>query len=113
MGSQKGIPHRYHSKEFKLRAVQLVLSGKSAVEVGKEISVRGSLVCTWVRQYQEGGEPALEPKRKPGNSLCKYSSRKELSEVEQLRYELAKAKVELARLKKVYEAQRRCCPEKK
>lgn len=47
MGGQKGIPHRYHSKEFKLRAVQMVLSGKSAVE--------------------------------------------ELSEVEQLRYELAKA----------------------
>ena len=113
MGGQKGIPHRYHSKEFKLRAVQMVLSGKSAVEVGKEISVRGSLVRTWVRQFQEGGEPALEPKRKPGNPLCKYSNRKEISEVEQLRYELAKAEMELARLKKVYEAQRRCCREKK
>lgn len=113
MGRQKGIPHRYHSKEFKQRAVEMVLAGKSAVETGKELSVGASLVRAWVRLYQEGGEAALEPKRKPGNPLCKYSSRKELSEVEQLRYELAKAEVELAKLKKVYEAQRRCCPEKK
>ena len=105
--STKGKHHTYRSKEFKLEAVRRVLDGKSSNEVGRELNVRGSQVRDWVRLYQSGGETALEPKRKPGNPFARYVNRKQLSEVEQLRYALAKAEVELAKLKKEYELQRR------
>lgn len=105
--SKKGKHHTYRSKEFKLNAVRKVLEGKSSNEVGRELDVRGSQVRDWVRLYQSGGELALESKRKPGNPFARYVNRKQLSEVEQLRYALAKAEVELAKLKKEYELQRR------
>lgn len=108
-----GMTHTYRSKEYKLNTVKKVLGGKSAKEVGRESDISDSLVRTWVRQYLKDGETALEPKRKPGNPLCKYTRRKELSEIEQLRYELAKAELELSKLKKAYEAERRCPQQKK
>ena len=104
---KKGTPHRYFSKEFKLAAVKNVLAGQSAKAVGKKLDVGGDLVRAWVKKYLEEGEHALEPKRKPGNPLCRYIHRKELSETDRLRYELAKAEVEIAKLKKAYELQRR------
>lgn len=106
--SKRGITHTYRSKEYKLSIVKKVLEGKSSKEVGTEAGINDSLVRAWVRQYQEDGEIALEPKRRPGNPLSKYTKRKELSEVEQLRYELAKAELELSKLKKAYEEERRC-----
>lgn len=105
---KRGMSHTYRSKEFKLRIVKEVLSGKSSKEVGREAGIADSLVRSWVRKYQNDGEAALEPKRRPGNPLSKYTSRKELSEIEQLRYELAKAELALSKLKKVYEVERRC-----
>ena len=105
---KRGMTHTYRSKEFKLSIVKEVLGGKGSREVGKAAGINDSLIRAWVRQYQKGGENALEPKRRPGNPLAKYTRRKDLSEVEQLRYELAKAELELSKLKKVYEAERRC-----
>ena len=110
---KRGMTHTYRSKEFKLNIVKEVLGGKSSKEVGREAGIHDSLVRAWVRQYQKDGETALEPKRRPGNPLSKYTSRKELSEVEQLRYELAKAELELSKLKKVYQEERRCLQPKK
>ena len=105
---KRGMTRTYRTKEFKLNIVKEVLGGKSSKEVGRENSIGDSLVRAWVRQYQKDGETALEPKRRPGNPLSKYTNRKELSEVEQLRYELAKAELELSKLKKAYEVERRC-----
>ena len=110
---KRGITHTYRSKEYKLSVVKKVLEGKSSREVGKEAGINDSLVRAWVDQYQKNGETALEPKRRPGNPLSKYTSRKELSEIEQLRYELAKAEMELSKLKKAYEAERRCQQQQK
>lgn len=105
---KRGTTHTYRSREFKLSVVKEVLRGKSSKEVGREVGIHDSLVRAWVRQYQKDGETALEPKRRPGNPLSKYTSRKELSEIEQLRYKLAKAELELSKLKKAYEEERRC-----
>ena len=44
----------------------------------------------------------LKNKRKPGNPLAKYSSRKKLTEIEQLQYENMKLRIENERLKKGY-----------
>ena len=107
-GHPKGKSNRYHSKDFKISVVQEVLNGRSSKEVGEKYGINDRLIRQWTSLYLEGGEEALENKRKPGNPLCKYSSKKILSEIEQLRYELAKAEIELAKLKKVWEQERRC-----
>lgn len=100
MGRPKGGINRVYSKEYKLQVVKQVESGKSAAEVGKEQQVNENVVRRWVREYRESGEAGLTPKRKPGNPLSVYQNRRELSEVEQLRYELALAQIEIAELKK-------------
>ena len=41
-------------------------------------------------------------KKKPGNPLSKYSSKKQLTELEQLEYENMKLRIEVERLKKGY-----------
>jgi transposase len=48
---------RYFDKEFKLMAVNLVLSGKPVNEVAQDLGIRSELVRRWRReyeQYQEG-----------------------------------------------------------
>lgn len=107
MGHPKGTRNRYYSKEFKVAIAQKALSGHSAVEVAREGGINRSQVRAWIRIYSEKGETGLENKKRPGNPLAKYSNRKELTEVERLRYELAKAEIEIAKLKKAQGAGRR------
>lgn len=108
MGHPVGKSNRYYSKEEKLRIVKEVMSGRGSKDVGRETGVGDRLIRSWITLYMEQGEAALENKRSPGNPLCRYSKKKDMSEVEQLRYELAKAELELAKLKKVCEEERRC-----
>lgn len=107
MGHPVGKKNRYYSKDEKIRIVKEVLAGKSSKEVGAETGIGSRLIRGWVTLYLEQGEDALENKRKPGNPLCRYANKKDMSEVEQLRYELARAELELAKIKKVYEVERR------
>ena len=101
MGRPRGGTNRTYSKEFKLGVVKEVISGKSLIEVSQSHGIYESVVRRWVHEYDEQGEEGLTPKRKPGNPLAMYQNRKNLSEVEQLRYELALAHMEIAKLKKV------------
>lgn len=103
MGCRKGGTKRYYSKEEKLRIVKEVGSGCSSRQVAEANGIADSIVRKWVRQYRDGGEEALAPKRKPGNPLAGYGNKKAPSEVEQLRHELALAHMEIARLKKAKE----------
>ncbi len=107
MGHPRGKKNRYYSRDEKIKVVKAVLSGKSSKEVGRETGIGDRLIRGWVSLYLEQGEDGLENKRKPGNPLCRYANKKDMSEVEQLRYELARAELELAKLKKGYEAERR------
>lgn len=103
MGRPKGGKNREWSKEEKYEIVQLVLKGeKSSHQIEREQNVNHSMVCTWIKRYNEGGINALENKRKPGNPLAKYSNRKQLSEIEQLEYENMLLRIENERLKKGY-----------
>ena len=113
MGHPTGKANRYYSKEEKVRNVKEVLGGKSSKEVGRETGINARLIRQWVTLYLDHGEQALENKRKPGNPLCRYASKKDMSETERLRYELAKAELELAKLKKAWEMERRCRQQKK
>ncbi len=102
----KGGTKRYFSKEFKLSVVQRNLDGESSGKLSRELDLDKSLICHWARAYRNKGESGLEAKRHPGNPLMSYQKRKDLTVEEQLRYELAKKDVELAKLKKLLEYQR-------
>lgn len=104
--TMKYIPKRKNrewSKEEKYKFVYMVISGeKSTTALGKEFNISQSMISKWVRRYNEGGIEALENQRKPGNPLAKYSSRKELTPIEQLEYENMLLRIENERLKKGY-----------
>ena len=113
MGHPTGKTNRYYSRDEKLRYIKEVLGGRSSKEVGREAGINSRLIRKWVTLYLDHGEKALENKRKPGNPLCRYSNKKDMSEIEQLRYELAKVELALAKLKKAWEMERRCRQQKK
>ena len=97
MGRPKGGTNKSHSKEEKLALVKRNLAGETTTALGRESGIYYAQIHKWTRQYLEGGEAALINKRKPGNSLAKYSSRKELTLMEMLEYENALLKRELLR----------------
>ena len=79
----------------------------------RETGIYHSQIHKWTKQYLEGGEEALNNKRKPGNPLAKYHRKKELTPIEQLEYkvallerELLKKDAEVVRLKKSIELER-------
>ena len=60
------------------------------------------MLRNWIIKYNNYGEEILENKRKPGNPLCKYSNKKNLTDMEKLQYENMKLRIENERLKKGY-----------
>lgn len=105
MGRPKGIstPRRSWSKEEKLKAVNRVLiNHETAEDVRKDLNINPGLLHTWIKKYLENGEKGLENKIKPGSPLCKYSNKKNLTDIEKLEYENMKLKIENERLKKGY-----------
>ena len=103
MGRPKGGTNKYWSKEAKYEYVRLIISGEISLrQLAEENNISAGMLSKWVKRYQEGGIEALENKRKPGNPLVKYSRRRELTEKEQLEYEILKLKIENLRLKKGY-----------
>ena len=95
-------PNRYWSKEDKLKLINEVLNGKSSQEVARENNISGGMLRNWIIKYNNYGEEILENKRKPGNPLCKYSKKKNLTDMENLQYENMKLRIENERLKKGY-----------
>ena len=105
------MPRKYtmRSKEEKLSIVKQVLNGIS-VRNWESQGIHHRQVQNWTKAYLEQGESGLEPKKKPGNPLFRYESRKELTYEEQLQYqiellkrELVKKEAEVLRLKKLNE----------
>ena len=105
MGRPKGVKSGYtfRTAQEKFNIIKPIINGEiSATQLGKELGLSDGMLITWIHKYQDGGIEALENKRKPGNPLAKYSSRKELSYTEQLEYENMKLRIENERLKKGY-----------
>ena len=103
MGRPKGGKNQTHTKEEKIKYVKMMLEdGYSAKKLEKEYGVSHSLTDRWKRKYLEFGEESLENQKKPGNPLCKYSNKKNLSKEEQLEYENMKLRIENELLKKGY-----------
>ena len=100
-GAKSGYTHR--TAQEKLDIINPVIKGEiSATQQGINLGINDGTIIHWLHLYQEGGITALENKRKPGNPLAKYLSRKELSYTEQLEYENMKLRIENERLKKGY-----------
>jgi len=95
-------PNRYWTKEDKLKLINEVLNGKSSVEVAKENDISGGMLRNWLIKYNNYGEETLINKKKPGNPMCKYSNKKNLTEIEKLQYENMRLRIENERLKKGY-----------
>ena len=104
MGRPKGGKNNYHSKEEKIKIVkEMIEENSSQLQASKKYNINQSILGRWRKDYLEKGEEALENKKKPGNPLCKYSNRKNLSEMEKLQYENMKLRIEVERLKKGYQ----------
>ncbi|HYE09087.1 MAG TPA: helix-turn-helix domain-containing protein [Patescibacteria group bacterium] len=112
LGRPKGGSNRYHSKEFKLEIVKRILNGEETDSVAAEFGLSGGMVRKWVMAFKVSRESALENRRKPGNPYSALHTSRSLTEVERLRLELAKAEVELAKLKKIYEMERSVAKQK-
>ena len=96
-------PNRYWSKEDKLKIInEVLINCKSSEEVAKEYDISSGMLRNLIIKYNQYGESSLENKKKPGNPLVKYSSKKNLTDIEKLQYENMKLRIENERLKKGY-----------
>ena len=75
---------------------------RTTEQVAKEYDISGGMLRGWIIKYNKEGLGALENKKKPGNPLCKYSNKKNLTDIEKLQYENMKLRIENERLKKGY-----------
>ena len=106
MGRPKGTKNTMRSPEEKEQIVlKCINENMPYAKVGKEIGVSKSVVRKWVLAYQKSGLEGLKSKTGrcgSGNPYAALHNKKNLTEVERLRLELAKNEVECERLKKGY-----------
>ena len=103
MGRPKGGTNKYWSAEEKEKILlECKEKGIGGTRAAKEYGISRAQFFNWTKAYLEKGINGLKNKKKPGNPLCKYSNRKNLSEIELLQYENMKLRIENERLKKGY-----------
>ena len=103
MGRHKGGRNKTYTKEEKLKYVKMMIDkGYSPQKIEKDFGISHSLTDVWRRKYLRFGEDSLENQKKPGNPLCKYQNKKNLTKEEQLEYENMKLRIENELLKKGY-----------
>ena len=106
MGHPKGTKNVMRSPEEKEQLVlewQATNIGMQTFAVSKGLAPRPFMI--WVHAYEEQGIDGLKSKTGKcgsGNPYAALHTKKELTEVERLRLELAKKEVECERLKKGY-----------
>lgn len=99
--ANKGQKFKYWTAEEKYKIIKSIIElEKSSSQVTRETGISNGLITTWVHKYRENGMEGLVNKKKPGNPLSKYSSRKSLTKEEQLEYENMKLRIENEMLKK-------------
>lgn len=99
--AKKGQKFKHWTAEEKYKVIEPVLKlEKSSQEVARENNLAQGMVGNWIISYRKKGMEGLTPKRKPGNALAKYSSKKNLTKEEQLEYENMKLRIENEMLKK-------------
>lgn len=103
MGRPKGGKNKRHTKEEKLCIVKDCLeNGLSSFEASNKYQINDGLVRKWIRTYLKFGEDALDNKKKTGNHFSALHASKNLSELDRLKLENLKLRIENERLKKGY-----------
>ena len=98
-----GEKNKCWSKEEKEQIVLYHLNNNIGMDkCAKHFGISRGQVFKWVTKYREFGIEGLENKKKPGNPLAKYSSKKKLTKEEQLKYENMKLRIANELLKKEY-----------
>ena len=101
--AKKGQKYKHWTAEEKYKIIEPALQfEKSGKEVARENNLAPGMVGNWIISYRKDGMNGLTPKKKPGNPMCKYSNKKNLTKEEQLEYENMKLRIENELLKKGY-----------
>ena len=99
----KGQKYKQWSAEEKYKIIEPLLKMEKGMwTYSKKIGVNSGLLYAWIKKYRENGMEGLKNKKRPGNPLSKYQSKKELTKEEQLEYENIKLRIENELLKKGY-----------
>ena len=102
-GRPRGGKNNYHSKEEKIKIVKEMLDFNfSPLDIEKKYNISLSLAWKSRKDYLEKWVTSLVNKKKPGNPICKFSNKKNLTDIEKLQYENMKLRIENERLKKGY-----------
>ena len=102
-GRPKGGTNKYWTPEEKEKILlECKKKGIGGTKAAKEYGISRGQFFNWTKAYLESGFDGLKNKKKPGNPLAKYSSKKNLSDMEKLQYENMKLRIENERLKKGY-----------
>ena len=106
MGRPKGTKNNMRSPEEKEQIVLRCINGdETIISVVRETGISRSVVRRWINAYLSEGIDGLKPKTGKcgsGNPYAALHTKKNLTEIERLRLELAKKEVECERLKKGY-----------
>lgn len=101
--ASKGQKFKYWTAEEKYKIIKPALElDKSTWDITRETGLSNGMINNWIKAYRGNGIKGLENKKKPGNPLSKYSSKKKLTKEEQLEYENMKLRIENEMLKKGY-----------
>lgn len=99
--ANKGQKFKHWTAEEKYKIIEPALNMEiSGLQVAKNNNISRGMVGNWIVAYKKYGMNGLTPKRKPGNPICKYSNKKNLTKEEQLEYENMKLRIENEMLKK-------------
>ena len=105
-GRPKGTKNNMRSVEEKEKIVLRCINENIPFrKIGGELGISDTTISKWVRAYEKDGKKGLESKVGKcgsGNPYAALHIKKNLTEVERLRLELAKKEVECERLKKGY-----------
>ena len=100
---RKGQKYKQWTADEKYKIIKPALEfEKSTWDITRETGLNNGMINAWIKKYRENGFEGLKNKKKPGNPLCKYSNKKNLTKEECLEYENMKLKIENELLKKGY-----------
>ena len=106
MGRPKGTKNIMRSPEEKEQIVLRCLnSNETIINVVRKTGISKSVIRRWINAYLSDGIDGLKSKTGKcgsGNPYAALHNKKNLTEIERLRLELAKKEVECERLKKGY-----------
>ena len=102
--SKKGQKYKHWTEQEKYEIIKPILNfEKSSGQVTRETGINNGMLSNWTTSYRNYGMDGLKSKKKPGNPMAKYNSkRKFISKEEQLKYENMKLRIENELLKKGY-----------